>query len=87
MKYLFLFLLLLTGCAPDPTEDGKISYAPPVVEKPTVNLPLELRQENWIGDQGQGSCVHATLVSLFRWQGRYATANHWAVTFSNSLIS
>ena len=40
-------------------------------ERPTVNLPLALRQSNWQGAQGQGSCTWATMVSLLRWQGRY----------------
>lgn len=52
-------------------------------EYPTVNLPYALRQRNWIGDQHEGSCVHATMVSLFRWQGRYATANYWRRSYSN----
>jgi len=47
-------------------------------ERPTVNIPLVLRQENW----GGGSCVHASIVSLFRWQGRYNTANFWRSKYS-----
>ena len=47
-------------------------------ERPTVNLPLKLRQSNW----GGGSCVHANMVSLFRWQGRYNTANYWRSRYS-----
>ena len=39
-------------------------------EYPTVNLEHALRQANWIGSQGEGSCVHATMIMLFRWQGR-----------------
>jgi hypothetical protein len=46
-------------------------------ERPIVNLPAALRQSNWSGSQGEGSCVHSTTVSLFRWQGRYKTAEHW----------
>ena len=34
-----------------------------------------MRQSNWRGPQGQGSCTWATMVSLLRWQGRYRTAD------------
>ena len=46
-------------------------------ERPVVNIPLALRQGNWRGPQGQGSCVHATMISLFHWQYRLNTADHW----------
>jgi hypothetical protein len=43
-----------------------------------INLPLARRRKNWIGDRGQGSCVHAALVHLFHWQGRHELADWWA---------
>lgn len=46
-------------------------------EYPVVNLPFALRQRNWSGSQGEGSCVHASMTMLFRWQGRYNMANWW----------
>jgi len=46
-------------------------------ERPVVNLPVSLRQENWLRS---GSCVHATFVSLLRWQNRPNTANWWRRT-------
>ena len=52
-------------------------------ERPTVNIPKALRQSNWRGNKGEGSCVHATMISLFRWQGRYHTANAWRQRYSN----
>lgn len=82
MKNILLILvLLLAGC------DGGINVSGPndavaTVELPTVNLPVSLRQENWLGNRGEGSCVHATLISLFRWQGRYWMANHWRAKYS-----
>jgi hypothetical protein len=82
MKRMLLGLVLLLGCAgcdlklridldkfgPKPT---------PVIneERPTVNLPDVLRQKNWRGDKGEGSCVWASTISLLRWQGRYHTAD------------
>lgn len=46
-----------------------------VDERPVVNVPMALRQSNWLGRRGQGSCTWATAISLLRWQGRYRTAD------------
>jgi len=45
-------------------------------ERPIVNIPMELRQGNWLGSGGlhDGSCVWASMVSLLHWQGRHNTA-------------
>lgn len=48
-----------------------------------MNIPLKLRQENWVGSRDEGSCVHATMISLFRWQGRYKMADYWRRTHEN----
>jgi hypothetical protein len=48
---------------------------------PTVDIPLAARQTNWIGEDNTGSCVHASMVSLLRWQGRPNTANRWMATY------
>jgi hypothetical protein len=52
-------------------------------EYPTINLPVFLRQSNWVGNRGQGSCAHATMVSLFRWQNRPCTAEEWRQNHGN----
>ena len=52
-------------------------------EVPVVNLPVELREENWVGPAGEGSCVHATVVMLLRWQQQYQTADDWRRTYSD----
>lgn len=62
--------------------DGRldaIAFVLPVVQEvPTVNLPKELRQENWQGGaDSSGSCCHASLVSLLRWQGKLRIAKSW----------
>jgi hypothetical protein len=56
----------------------------PAVERPVVNIPAACRQSNWEGTDGTGSCVHATMTSLFRWQGRLTTADHWCRTYGGS---
>jgi len=91
VKRLFVIALLLVGLAgcdgieirfEEPPVDNRRTPAVPI-EYPTVNLPRALRQANWRGNEGEGSCVHASMISLFRWQGRYATADYWRRTYGN----
>ncbi len=90
MKKLFAVLVLcfsLVGCQGDlnlatipPAKPPK-----PVVneERPLVNVPMAMRQKNWIGNQREGSCVPATMISLARWQGRPALADKLRRTYGN----
>lgn len=43
-----------------------------------MDLPAALRQPNW----GGGSCVHASTVSLLRWQGHAEMAAWWRSQYS-----
>src|SRR5690606_10069093 len=43
---------------------------------PKVDIPHPLWQKNWNGGTG-GSCVHASAIMLWRWQGQYAWAEYW----------
>lgn len=52
-------------------------------EMPTVNIPLALRQENWPGAEGGGSCVHASMINLLRWQGQYKLADWWSQNYDS----
>jgi len=77
---LVILVLSLTGCEQLDTIMPTIDTSPPgttpiMAERPTVNVPYELRQENWLGRQREGSCVWATTISLLNWQGRYRTAD------------
>lgn len=76
-----ILALSLTGCQQSPIDitipDGARPYSP------TVDIPYSIRKSNWPGSEGGGSCVHATAISLFRWQGRYAMAEWWAQTYEN----
>ena len=76
--FLALILLLIANFAIQP--EVKVTA---FTERPTVNLPIKARQENWLGSAGNGSCVHATMVSLFRWQGRFGMADHWRRTYGD----
>jgi hypothetical protein len=67
MKQLLLILLFPSCC---------------FAEVPTVNLPLDLRQSNWVDSTGEGSCTHATTVMLLRWQLHDNEATNWRNTYS-----
>lgn len=42
----------------------------PSPEVPKANLPVSLRQKNWVDQRGSGSCVIASSVYHFRWMNR-----------------
>ena len=65
-------LWVVAGCEPQSTGPRLTT---PKKERPTVNLPLVLRQRNWLGPQREGSCTWASVISLLRWQGRYQVAD------------
>jgi len=82
LKRILVVLALLAstaGCR----VSGDFGISAAKKERPTVNVPEVLRQRNWIGDQGMGSCVHATMISLLRWQYRLKTADHWRQTYGD----
>jgi hypothetical protein len=68
-----LLLLLLLILAPNGV----------FAQQPNIDLPHSIRQENWVGDQGEGSCVHATTVMLFRYQRQYELADYWKKSYQN----
>ena len=80
-RMLFALVLLASVAGCEVGENLETS----VVKKewPTVNVPPVLRQSNWQGPQGQGSCVHATMISLLRWQYRLNTADYWRRTYGD----
>ena len=85
MRKLLLILLLFVGCDQTITIDfgtptifkQDYDYPDYEVERPTVNLETIFREHNWLGPQGEGSCVHSTLIMLFRWIGEYEMADYW----------
>ena len=80
MKHFLLAAVLLVVCV----VCGLPSTSTPITrELPTVNVPKADRQHNWIGSQREGSCVHASMISLLRWQGRYGTASYWRQKYEN----
>ena len=77
MKRLVILLVLLTGC-------GSVTTKPVVVKRevPTVNLPVALRQKNWVDSSGSGSCVHASFIVLARWHRYYKLADSWRQAYA-----
>jgi len=74
-RLLLLCCLVFVGC-----EDAMTYRAlpAPVAEAPVVNPPLSIRQQNWRHPtNGEGSCVHASLTSMLRWQNQFELAKAW----------
>lgn len=70
MKWIVALLLLCVGCGRSDTEV--------VSERPVVNIPQAFRQANYLSS---GSCVHASLITLLKWQGQYDDAAKWRRDF------
>lgn len=74
---LTLLLLLTVGCAElTPPPVVKPLPAPPR-EQPICNLPAALHVRNWLGPEGQGSCVHASLKNHALWHNDFAFVAKW----------
>jgi len=82
MKRILFALVLLVSVAGCEVVENRGNRAV-TKERPVVNVPLAMRQSNWLGSSREGSCVHASMISLFRWQGRYRTADYWRKTYGN----
>ena len=52
-----------------------VPLPPQVADTPTCNIPPPLRQKNWLGPKGQGSCVYASLTSHARWLNLFRIAD------------
>jgi len=60
------------GSCPRPDRDQ-----PPIRSTISVNIPVELREANY----ARGSCVHASLETTLRHQGRYDLARWWRESY------
>ena len=79
IPFALVLLVVVAGCEAVENAGNRVVKK----ERPVVNVPLALRQSNWLGSNREGSCVHASMISLFRWQGRYRTADYWRKTYGN----
>ncbi len=87
-----MLLTLMAGCDETltidlgnvPTISRPINVYPPFTEEyPTIQVEQVFREQNWLGPQGEGSCVHASMVMLFRWQEQYDLADMWRATYAD----
>lgn len=74
-------LLFSVGC--DIAPQNARALPAPAIEQPPANIPAALHQKNWTGKLGQGSCVHASLTSHFRWLNMYEMGERWRATYSD----
>lgn len=86
MKHLLIALVLCVSLAGCEANFDPLILSATNTERPIVNIPEMLRQGNWVGNQNEGSCVHATMISLMRWQGRYNLADKWRRTYANGEV-
>lgn len=92
-KLFFLIPLFFAGCDQqihvDFGEHGPTIQRPAIkypayqTPYPTVDIIEAFRQQNWRGRKGEGSCVHASMVMLFRWQGQHELADKWRETYGD----
>lgn len=65
-------VLVVVGCS----SPRVVQLPTPRPERPTTNLPHQLRQRNWVR-WGEGSCVHASSIAGFNWANEYKLASYW----------
>lgn len=66
-----------------PCPDGNCPVSDPYAawrDVAPMDLPVELRCQNYAG----GSCCHASLISVLRWQGLDEIADKWRKTWSGA---
>lgn len=83
-----LLLVLISGCV----VPAQLELAEPrPLEVPVANIPKEMRIRNWASTRpdkyGQGSCVHASTIHVFKWQGEEKLAEYWRNKYSGGETS
>jgi hypothetical protein len=80
--FISLFGGMLHGWA-DPGEECPDGTCPqPQLIESLADIPPQMRQPNW-APNGFGSCVHASTITILRWQGQYHLAEWWRNTYSS----
>lgn len=75
------FLLLFCGGEISQADLCFIPTKPFKDAQPVVDIPSGYRQQNW-APYGEGSCVHASMVMILRWQGHPEIAAWWRKNFN-----
>lgn len=80
-----VLVFLASGDDQDPANcpDGACPYE--LIES-LADVPPALRQPNW-APYGFGSCVHASTITLLRWQGQFELADWWKENYNSGEYS
>lgn len=78
-------LAVVVACAPEP--QFRALPAPTKRETPAANPPFSIRQKNWAGKGGDGSCVHASLSTMLHWQNQFEKAAWWRTQYGGGEYS
>ena len=66
--------------APQDCPDGRCPVNPINLVESLADVPPQLREPNY-SPEGQGSCVHASTITLLRWQGQDELAEWWRANY------
>lgn len=76
-----VLLLMFTVVEPQ----GSYSAYMGGTERPVANVPVALRQINWLGPHGSGSCAWASLITDLNWSGEFARAQRVRATHGDGV--
>jgi hypothetical protein len=77
-----VILLMFTVVEPQGNVSGSFMGG---TERPVANVPVALRQINWLGPHGSGSCAWASLATDLNWEGEYALAKRIRATHGDGV--
>ncbi len=81
--------IAFTGCDRVDSPGNYRALPQHAAEVPVVNPPLGLRQQNRLGGPrgDEGSCVHASLRSMMKWQNQFAKSEEMWTSYSGGEYS
>lgn len=72
-----VLLLSFSGC--ENTQWQEIVYEPDIY---SADIPLALRQNNWVDRNNSGSCVIASSIPVLRWHSQDAVADYFRKNYA-----
>lgn len=82
LMMLVLAFLSLAACGCDSQSEQWLALPAVAPESPPVNPPVGMRQKNWVSSTGSGSCVIASSVTHFGWQGREDVGKYFRASYA-----
>jgi len=83
---ILIALAMASGCKKKkdcPTCPNQSTVVTNPYSDPPAELPVALRQRNWKGNQGEGSCYHAAFCDVLRRQDLPFHAKAWRETYGD----